>query len=163
MVLYQSKYLYHYDQDKDLIMNQKTCNAVFGSPGYSYQRQYRPSGAAIRTSRFLQKDIVNQTILDLGCNEGEVLLACHQLGACEGFGVDYVEWCVQKGRDSARALGIESAYFMLGDLENQAIWKRLPAVDTVLLLAVLGTSTFANKFTVLANAERLAKKVLYYE
>jgi hypothetical protein len=163
MVDYQNKYLYTYDADEDRVINQKIHNQAFGTPFYSYQKQYRPSSGTLRASRFFEKDIVGQSILDLGCNEGEVLLACHQLGAREGFGVDYSERCIRQGRASANALGIDNAHFIVGDMENRAVWKLLPAVETVLLLAVLETSAFAHKFAVVTNAERLAKKVMYYE
>lgn len=163
MVFHQDKYLYTYDQAADRVINQKIDNHVFGTPNYSYQKQYRPTGGTVRASRFLAKDIVGQSILDLGCNEGEVLLACHQLGAREGFGVDYSEWCVGRGRAAADALKMDNVHFILGDMENRAVWKLLPHVDTVLLLSILESSVFANKFAVVSHAEKLAQKVLYYE
>jgi predicted RNA methylase len=163
MTAHQNKYLYTYDFDTDQVVNQRINNHVFGTPSYSYQKQYRPNGGAVRAARFREKDIVGQTILDLGCNEGEILLACHQIGAKEGFGVDYSSWCICQGRASANTLGVDNVHFMVGDMENRAVWQLLHPADTVLLLAILESSTFAHQFAVVANADRLAKKVMYYE
>jgi len=156
------KYLYFYSPQGDRVLNRVISNPEYGSLTYSYQ-EYNREDNKIRASEFLPKDIIGKSILDFGCNQGGVLFACRNIGAHEITGVDLNPWCIKEALALVKEQKIENANFYVGDMENRALLSTLPQADTVLLLAILDTSNFANKISVIANVSRFAKETLYYE
>jgi len=156
------KLVYSYDPSTDRMMNYPVENQTFGSDIWSYEQNYRENSLS-RAARFYPQDIVGKTLMDFGCNEGGILLACHQLGASEITGIDNNDWCIDQATAKAQRQAVENANFFVGDMENKAFLSTLPQVNTVFLLAILDTSSFANKTAVIANISRLAKNTLYYE
>lgn len=157
-----TKLLYGYDPAKDRTVNTPAENQTFGSPVWSYEQNYRED-SLLRASRFYQKDIAGKTLMDFGCNEGGVLFACRSLGAAGLTGIDNNAWCIGQANARAAREQAHDVRFLTGDMENQAFLASLPKVDTVFLLAILDTSSFANKTAVIANISRFAKGALYYE
>ena len=156
-----SKYAYLYSQQMDITFNFETLNPEYGSSKKSYE--YVREDNRIRVSHFLREDIVDKSILDCGCNEGGVLFACRNLGAKGITGFDINSWCINRANELVSTQKIADARFYVGDMENRAFLTTLPVSDTVLLLAILDTSYFANKTAVISNLSRFAKHTLYYE
>lgn len=156
------KLIYTYDTLNDRVVNNPVENQTFGSDIWSYEQNYREDSLS-RAARFYQKDIVGKTLMDFGCNEGGILIACHKLGASRITGIDNNDWCITQALAKAQKETIADANFFVGDMENKAFLSTLPMVNTVFLLAILDTSSFANKTAIIANISRLAKDALYYE
>ncbi len=157
-----SKNLYRYNAQEDCVKNQTVENPSYGAPEWSYQKSNREESLE-RALRFRSSDIEGKLIMDFGCNDGGVLLACRTLGAFKVYGVEYNPHCIKRAQENASRLDISRAYFFSGDIENKALLATLPKVDTVLLLAVLDTSEFFNKTAVIANLSRFAGETMYYE
>jgi len=156
------KNTYLYNPCSDRVQNQLAFNVEYGTVLHSYQECNREDNR-IRASRFYPQDIVGKSILDFGCNEGGILFACRNLGATSITGVDINTFVISKAKERVETQKIPDAHFFLGDVENRALFSRLPKSDTVLLLAVLDTSQFVNTTAVISNISRLAKETLYYE
>lgn len=157
-----NKYVYLYDKKMDVAFNQVMANPEYGSRLTPYQENNREDNR-IRVSLFFPEDIVGKSILDFGCNEGGILLACRNLGATTLTGVDINPWCINKANIRVSDQKIKDAHFYVGDMENRAFLSSLSMSDTVLLLAILDTSIFVNKTAVITNISRFAKHTLYYE
>jgi ubiquinone/menaquinone biosynthesis C-methylase UbiE len=156
------KTLYGYDGSRDCVINRPTENVAFGSTVWSYEQNNRKNNDE-RAARFLSKDIIGCSLLDFGCNEGGVLLACRRLGASTITGVDYNAWCIEQAKKKVKQNAIPDAHFLVGDMENKGLYQRLPTADTVFLLAILDTSQFAHKQAIIADVCRHAGNTLYYE
>lgn len=156
------KFVYCYDPAVDMVSNIPIQNVAYGSPIWSYEMNNRSNNDE-RAARFFPQDIVNCSLMDFGCNEGGVLLACKKLGAKEMIGIDYNAWCIEQARWKALQSGLTDAFFLVGDMENKGLYTQLPKVDTVFLLAILDTSGFSNKQAILSQIAFHAKKALYYE
>jgi len=157
-----SKTIYYYDPAADAVIQKEATNIAYGCPGWSYEF-YKRNNSQERVMRFKQEDIIDCDLMDFGCNEGGILFACKALGAKKMIGIDYNSWCIQQAQMKAWAHGVKNAEFVVGDMENKALYLNLPVVDTVFLLAILDTSNFSNKQAILSNIARHAKKALYYE
>jgi hypothetical protein len=157
-----NKYVYFYEKRLDLVLNREVINPEYGSSKEPYQENYREDNR-IRASLFHREDIVGKSILDCGCNEGGILFACRNLGAKTITGFDTDSWCIDHANKVVSSQNITDAKFHVGDMENRAFLSTLPMSDTVLLLAVLDTSVFVSKMSVIANLSRFAKHTLYYE
>lgn len=157
-----NKFIHYYDPTTDSVKNIPVDNVAYGCPYWSYEDNNRSNNDE-RAARFLPEDIVGCNLMDFGCNEGGVLMACRRLGAGIIIGIDINDWCVARARQKALAANMPHTCFLTGDMENKGLYVNLPQVDTVFLLAILDTSNFANKQAVLSNISRLAKKALYYE
>ena len=155
------KYFYVCDAKRQLVTNQMMKNPNYGSSERSYEEGR--DKADVRASRFLQKDIVDKSLLDFGCNEGFVLFACQKLGASSITGVDLSRRCIENANRMAEEKQIPNAQFLVGDMENSALLSSIPQADTVFLLAILDTSYFVNKTAILSRVSQFAKDVLYFE
>jgi hypothetical protein len=157
-----AKLIYGYDGNKDAAINTPVDNQTFGSDSWSYAKHNREDSLA-RALRFHSKDIVGKSLMDFGCNEGDMLFACQSLGARQLIGIDNNEWCINQAKARVIREHATHANFFVNDMENKAFLSTLPKVDTVFLLAILDTSSFANKTAVIAIVSRFAKQALYYE
>lgn len=158
----QTKLVYCYDPALDMAVNIPVANVAYGSPLWSYETNNRSNNEQ-RAARFFPQDIIGCSLMDFGCNEGGVLLACKKLGAKEIIGIDYNAWCIEQARWKALQNGLTDTHFLVGDMETKALYAQLPDVDTVFLLAILDTSNFSSKQAILSQVARHAKKALYYE
>lgn len=156
------KYCFYYQQQYDIAVNKMVQNPEYGSEEWSYDEKLRQK-PEVRAARFHPEDIVGKSLMDFGCNQGNVLLACRQLGAGAITGIDINAWCIEQVNKLVTEQNIQDAKFIAGDMENIALLTNLPQVDTVFLLAILDTSIFVNKTAIIANVSRFAKQTFYYE
>lgn len=157
------KVIYYYDADTDTARNKIVQNHAYSTEHHSYEINHHRTNNDERAARFFYNDIYRKTIMDFGCCEGGVLLACRRLGAKKIIGVDANHWGIEKAIAKAKEDKIKNAQFFVGDVENKAVLSSLPQVDTVLFLAVLYTSKFSDRAAVISNVARFAKTALYYE
>lgn len=102
-----------------------------------------------RIGLFVPSDFEGASVLDLGCNSGEMLVQAKSWGAREIFGVEYDKDVILPDRN-----------IMLADLDT-VDWNTLPCADVVMLLAV--THWVKEPKRLCKMAEQKCKKVFYYE
>lgn len=156
------KFIYSYDKQDDKVRNNVIRNYAFSSEDGSYEKTYERDNSEERVSHFHSEDVVGKSILDFGCAEGGVLLACLKRGAEKVVGIDHNPWAIATAKEKA-SRKTAAAEFICGDMENKAFLTKLQPADTVLLLAILETSDFSSTEGVIANVSRFAKNAFYYE
>ncbi len=148
--------VYHiYNQQNDRVEHQTRYTPIY--EGYEFHN------GPERIARMNPKDIQGKSILDMGCNNGDLLFAAKKAGAGSVVGVDFVASLIQDARKTAKDLGIEDSQFIVGDMENKSLYLNLEPRDTVFFMRILDTSNFENRTAVIAGVARLAKEVMYYE
>jgi SAM-dependent methyltransferase len=157
------KYIYYYDKLADKVKIKIMRNTAFSSEENSYSHTFERTHSNERASRFISEDINGKSIMDFGCDDGGILIACKQLGAGKIVGIDLNPIAIERAKEAAAKKSIKDSSFFVGDIENKVFLSSLDPVDTVLLLSVLGTSEFSSTESVIANVSRFAKSVMYYE
>jgi len=141
-------------------INNRVEHKALPTPKYE---NYQFHNGLERVKRFYPQDIKGKTILDMGCNNGDLLFALKRKGAGPIRGVDLVESLIQEASATAAKLHIKDSQFMVGDMETKGLYLNLEPADTVFFMRILDTSQFENRTAVITNVARLAKEVLYYE
>lgn len=144
-----------YNPKTNHVEHQTIPNPVY--EGYEYHN------GSERIARMNPKDIKGKSILDMGCNNGDLLFAAKQAGAKSIVGVDFVESLIQEAQQTSKKLGITESQFIVGDMEVKGTYLTLEPADTVFFMRILGTSHFFNKSAIITNVARLARKAMYYE
>lgn len=158
------KNLYVFDEAQDKALNKSMKIRGYGSENYTYDRA-EDEWSRKRVARFHAEDLEGKSVMDFGCNQGNILFMCKERGAVAITGVEHNAWCVEQANNRVAEEHLENAKFVCGDMENLALYRNLPKADTVLLLAILDTSenAFGNKAAIIGNISRMAKNTLYYE
>jgi ubiquinone/menaquinone biosynthesis C-methylase UbiE len=158
------KQLYVFDASKDRVLNKMMKIRGYGSENYTYDRA-EDEWSRKRVARFQAQDIEGKSVMDFGCNQGNILFMCKERGAEKITGIEHNSWCVEQANKRVENEGLPNANFVCSDMENLALYRTLPKADTVLLLAILDTSedAFGNKAAIIGNISRMAKNALYYE
>lgn len=115
-------------------------------PQYQEAEQRKPEN---RSQFFRKEDFVGSSVLDLGCNAGEMLEQAKRFGAASTFGVEYDEQVVLPGRN-----------ILIADLDT-VDWELIPESDVVMILAV--THWVKDAKRLVKEAEKKCKKVFYFE
>ena len=117
---------------------------------------------AQRIRMFDTVDFAGKSVLDLGCNLGGMLFEARRLGAAQLTGIECESALIERAvsiNDSHRA-GIR---FICADIEDIFATDTLDErYDTILLLAVLYTSSFRDRNKLLAEISQRCD-VLYIE
>lgn len=120
---------------------------------------------ADRIPGFQVSDFENRTVLDLGCNVGQMSLYAVEQGAQRVLGVEYDKNAFQTARQirSEKQLPSEVVQYKLDDLENPLFWRHIDRHDTVLLLSLIDTKELTHPLGILSRACMKCKNVLYFE
>ena len=84
-----------------------------------------------RTALYRPRDFEGATVLDLGCNIGQMMYQAKKWRAKEVIGVEIEPRFVRKARL------LSDSRVILGNLDWQATWDRIPRCDVVLVLALI--------------------------
>ncbi len=118
-----------------------TANVIycaFATPGFAVRREEAQRDAARRLEQFgvTPEDIRGKRLLDLGCNNGAMLLQLSNYAPAWGLGVEYDPEKVDIARriaDFARVSGLD---FRVGDLDRLEADELGGPFDVVLCLAI---------------------------
>jgi len=111
---------------------------------------------------FNKEDFVNKSVLDIGCNTGQMCKFAHSLGATYILGVDYDNTAIVNGNELLTDDEKEKIEYLTDDIDNYFFYTNLQKFDTTLLLSVIGTQELTNRYGMLANV-CANTNVLYYE
>lgn len=116
-----------------------------------------------RIKMFNMSDIKNKSILDLCCSMGGMSFECLKNGAKNVLGVEYDDDNVKFANNYIEKNNLKNIKIIKEDIDSYSFFKRLKKFDTVLLLAVLNTSNFSEKLSILSSVSNITKNALYIE
>ena len=96
---------------------------------------FRQGARSLRCSLLERIDFNNASVLDLGCNTGEVSRDIRQLGARLVDGYEYDPFFVETGRAMNAALGTTRVSLFQGDVTNRKLYEAMQ-YDIVVALSV---------------------------
>jgi SAM-dependent methyltransferase len=115
-----------------------------------------------RTSVYDVEDFKNATVIDLGCNMGQMSFQAEKWGASNVIGVEYDAAAVSRAKEIKEQLK-SNVNFVLDDLDSNFFWNSIPPIDVVMFLAVIDTKELENRYGILSKACAKTKKVMYFE
>lgn len=116
-----------------------------------------------RSAGFDLTDFRGKSVLDLGCNIGQMSLWAAECGAESVLGVEYDKAAYNEAKRLRDLKGLGVVRYMRDDLDNPLFWHHLSTYDTVLLLSVIGTKELTHPQGILSWACMKCNNVLYLE
>ena len=110
---------------------------------------------AERTSLFRPEDFKGATVLDLGCNIGQMMYQAMKWGATDVIGVEV------EPNHAKHARRLLKCGVIIGDLEHRMTWDRIPKCDVVLLLSVV--RWMRDPVKLMKRASEKTHKAMYFE
>ncbi len=116
-----------------------------------------------RVDGFAADDFTGKSVLDLGCNIGQMSLFAAKCGASRVLGVEYDRTAFIEAMNIRDSKNLRALRYKLDDLDNPLFWHHIEPHDTVLLLSVIDTKELENRFGILSRACMKCNDVLYLE
>jgi len=113
-----------------------------------------------RIKFFIKKDFIDKTIIDVGCNIGQISHYCADNGAKYVLGIDYDEEAIKIARQNNNNSKVE---FRCEDIDNYFLWSTLPQFDISCLLSIIDTKELENRFGMLSKLCMKTKEIMYFE
>lgn len=114
-----------------------------------------------RKSNLLKADFENLSVIDLGCNTGQMCRYVSDLGAKNVLGVDYDNTVIEKARETSKIY--DNIIFLTDDIDNYMFYTNLQNFDTGLFLSVIGTQEIENRYGILSKLSSKILKTMYIE
>jgi SAM-dependent methyltransferase len=115
-----------------------------------------------RIQHYDRNDFLDATVIDLGCNMGQMSFQAEKWGAKQVVGVEYDSSAVINANEIKDKLK-SNVTFVVDDLDSNFLWNSLTASDVILFLAVIDTHELENRYGILSKACAKTKKVMYFE
>lgn len=116
---------------------------------------------ATRTTGYNLDDFKGSSVMDLGCNIGQMCHFACDNGATKVLGVEFDFFAFKNARKYTPK-GAPITY-TLDDLDNPWFWSQTPKHDVVMLLSVVDTKELKNRSGLIAKACMATNKVMYLE
>lgn len=116
-----------------------------------------------RTRFYRTADFTGKTVLDIGCNLGQMSFWAADQGATEVLGVEYDETAFLKALELKAKGSYKQVIFKLDDIDLPTFWGHVPVHDTSLFLSIIDTKELENKYGDLAKVCMRTREVMYYE
>lgn len=114
-----------------------------------------------RKNNFLKEDFLNLSVIDFGCNTGQMCRYASDLGANYVLGIDYDKQAIQNAKiKSNNYLNID---YLCDDCDNYMLYTNLKNFDTGLFLSVIGTKELNNRYGMLSKISSKILKTMYIE
>ena len=111
-----------------------------------------------RLAHYNQNDFKNATVIDLGCNMGQMSFQAQAWGAKHVMGIEYDSTAVLNANQIKQQLDIENVTFVVDDLDSNFLWTSMDNFDVVMFLAVIDTIELENRYGILSkHVVRLTK------
>jgi len=125
----------------------------------------RVSGSRLlgnRIALYRRPDFDGATVLDVGCNIGQMCWQALEWGAESVFGVEYDKAAYEKFIEIHNKIGGNITY-ALDDAENPFFWNTIERFDVCLFLSVIDTKELEDRYALLSKACMKTKRVMYFE
>lgn len=114
-----------------------------------------------RIAHYNQEDFKNATVIDFGCNMGQMSFQAEKWGA-DVIGIEYDATAIAKALEIKEKIN-SNVNFVLDDLDNNFLWNSLPNIDVSLFLAIIDTIELKNRYGILSKICAKTKNVMYFE
>lgn len=104
-------------------------------------------------------DFKYKSVIDLGCNSGQMCEYAVSKGALSVVGVDYDETAINKAKEKPN----DRIQYVCDDLDSYFFYANQPRYNTTLLLSVIGTKELNNRYGILSRASGFTDEVMYLE
>ena len=115
-----------------------------------------------RIAHYNQSDFKDATVIDLGCNMGQMSFQAEKWGAKNVIGVEYDATAIANAIKIKEQLK-SNVNFVVDDLDSNFFWNSIPAMDVVMFLAIIDTIELENRYGILSKACAKTNKVMYFE
>lgn len=110
----------------------------------------------------LQKnDFENSSVIDLGCNTGQLCRYSSDIGAKYVLGIDYDKTAIENARLKSKKYS--NIDYLCDDADNFMFYTNLDNFDTGLFFSVIGTKELNNRFGILSKLSSKILKTMYIE
>lgn len=114
-----------------------------------------------RKSFLLKEDFQDQSVIDIGCNSGQMCRYASDLGATKVLGIEYDKTAIKEAiQKNEKYNNID---YLIDDIDNYMLYTNLHNFDTGLLLSVIGTCELENRYGLLAKISSKILKTMYIE
>jgi tRNA G37 N-methylase Trm5 len=87
----------------------ETPSSHFPLPPYRIVARYMPTPQPVVEAMLVLAQVsANDTVYDVGCGDGRVVITAARCYGAHGVGIDIESWCIATSRESARRAGVES-------------------------------------------------------
>ena len=114
-----------------------------------------------RKSNLLKVDFENLTVIDFGCNTGQMCRYASDLGAKNVVGIDYDNTAIKNAR--IKSTKYDNILFLTDDIDNYMLYTNLQNFDTGLFFSVIGTQELQNRYGILSKLSSKILKTMYIE
>ena len=84
-----------------------------------YTTPARIAAEALYITAYIYDDLINKTVLDLGCGTGRLSIGAALLGAKEVLGIDLDRIAVKSAKKNAKMLGVkEKTHWIAADIDS---------------------------------------------
>lgn len=115
-----------------------------------------------RIQHYNVEDFKDATVIDFGCNMGQMSFQAAEWGAKEVTGIEYDSTAVENAKNINKQLGLD-VNFVVDDLDSNFLWNSLDSVDVSMFLAIIDTKELENRYGILSKICSKTKKVMYFE
>ena len=114
-----------------------------------------------RKENFRVDDFKNKSVVDFGCNVGQLCRHANNLGAKYVLGVDYDEDAIKKARYLSK--DYVNIDYLTDDIDNYMLYTNLPTFNTGMFFSVIGTKELNNRYGILSKLSSKVKDAMYIE
>jgi len=107
-------------------------------------------------------DFKDATVIDLGCNMGQMAFQAEKWGAKNVIGVEFDATAVVNANEIKEKLQ-SNVNFVVDDLDSNFFWNSISKKDVVMFLAIIDTHELENRYGILSRACSKTEKVMYFE
>lgn len=106
-------------------------------------------------------DIKNKSVLDIGCNAGQMCKFALDNSASYVYGIEFDVNAVKEARKILH--DYNNCSIICDDIDNYFTFTSIPNVDTTFFLSVVDTQELQNKYGIVSRLSSITKNVMYYE
>tara|TARA_B100001996_G_scaffold372478_1_gene348898 strand:+ start:66 stop:1064 length:999 start_codon:yes stop_codon:yes gene_type:complete len=114
-----------------------------------------------RKSNLQKKDFENSSVIDVGCNTGQLCRYSSDIGAKYVLGIDYDKTAIENARSKSK--NYSNIDYLCDDADNYMFYTNLDNFDTGLFFSVIGTQELNNPFGILSKLSSKILKTMYIE
>jgi len=115
-----------------------------------------------RIAHYDVNDFKDATVIDLGCNMGQMAFQAEKWGAKNVIGVEFDATAVANANEIKEKLQ-SNVNFVVDDLDSNFFWNSISKKDVVMFLAIIDTHELENRYGILSRACAKTEKVMYFE
>ena len=112
-----------------------------------------------RFNKLKKEDFYKQSVLDIGCNSGQLSRYLIDIGARKVLGIDFDNGAVAGARHLSK--DYKNITYLTDDIDNYMLYTNLDFYDCGIIYSVIGTKELENRYGMLSKVSRKILKTMY--